>query len=74
MTTFQILFLSLSLAFTWVEILRLGVTKPFNCMKCMTGWVALAFGIYYFGWHGWIYLFEGLFVGALFSAIQMRFL
>lgn len=70
----EVITLSLSLAFMWVEILKWGVTKPFNCLKCMTGWFALIIGCFCIGWTGIVYLPIGLFVGSIFSAIQMRWL
>jgi hypothetical protein len=74
MQPYQIIISALSLAFLWVEIMHWGVTKPFNCLKCMTGWIALIIGCSSIGWHGIIYLPVGLFTGALFSAIKMRYL
>ncbi len=74
LSSFEIIFTALSIAFTWVEILKWGVTKPFNCLKCMTGWAALIIGCLCIGWHGIIYLPIGLFIGSIFSAIQMRYL
>ena len=74
MTGLQVLFFGLAIAFTWVEVLKWGKRKPFNCLKCMTGWVSLilAFSFHVELWP--LYLPAGLFVGAVFSAIQMRYL
>lgn len=74
MTGPQVLFFALACAFTWVEVLKWGVVKPFNCLKCMTGWFAviLAFMFHVEFWP--MYLPAGLFVGAIISAIQMRYL
>lgn len=70
----MVVLVALSLAFTWVEVLKWGSVKPFNCMKCMTGWFALALA-YFFDTPFWyFYLFIGLFAGAMFSAIRMRWL
>lgn len=72
-----IVILALSMAFFFVEILspllKLNF-KPFNCIKCMTGWYALFIGWYFLGGEGTLYLFIGLFAGAIFEAIKMRYL
>lgn len=87
MTT-TILFLSLAIAFCWVEFIRPAVSlwwwvfslnnpfekKPLNCVKCMTGWVALIIGVIIHGWLGLAYLPLGVFVGAMFEVIKMRWL
>lgn len=70
-----ILFFALACAFAWVEVFKVWKhTKPFNCVKCMSGWFALALAWYshvpYFG----LYLMAGLFVGAMYEAIKMRWL
>jgi hypothetical protein len=48
--------------------------KPFNCVKCMSGWLALIGGVIFFGWYGLLFLPAGVFVGAMFEAIKMRYL
>lgn len=74
MTGSQVIIFALSLAFMWVEILKWGVTKPFNCLKCMTGWtsVILAFTFHVEFWP--LYLPLGVFTGAIFDGIRMRWL
>jgi hypothetical protein len=74
MTGLQVIFFALACAFTWVEILKCGVIKPFNCLKCMCGWFALilAFAFHVEFWY--MYLPAGLFVGAMFEGIKMRWL
>jgi hypothetical protein len=67
-----VLFFSLACAFTWVEVLKWGVTKPFTCIKCMSGWIALLFALVFHVDHWYLYLPAGLFVGAVFEAIKMR--
>lgn len=75
MINFNILLLALSLAFCQIEVIHFGSVKPFNCVKCMTGWYALALAwVAGHGWHCFIYLPLGVFVGAIYSAIQMRHL
>lgn len=69
-----ILFFALSIAFTWVEILRWGNRKPFNCIKCMTGWIALIIAGSVQADYWPLYLFGGLFVGAVFDIVKMRYL
>lgn len=75
MTGLQVVVFALAIAFTWVEVLKWWKhVKPFNCLKCMTGWVALilAFTFHVQFWP--LYLPLGLFVGAVFGAIKMRYL
>lgn len=74
MINFHILLIGLSLAFCQVEILHFGSVKPLNCVKCMTGYYSLVIGCWQYGWHGLVYLPVGVFVGAIFSAVQMRWL
>lgn len=74
MLSIKIIILALSLAFCQVEILHFGSVKPFNCIKCMTGWYALILGLIWTGWTGLWMLPVGVFVGAIFEAIKMRWL
>lgn len=74
MTGLQVVVFALAIAFTWVEVLKWGSTKPFNCLKCLTGWVALILAFTFHVEFWWAYLFVGLFVGAVFGAIKMRWL
>jgi len=74
MTGLQVILFAISLAFVWVEVLKWGSVKPFNCIKCLTGWFALilAFTFHVEFWP--FYLPAGLFIGAMFEAIHMRWL
>lgn len=74
MTGLQVIIFALAIAFTWVEVLKWGHVKPFNCLKCMCGWSAaiLAFTFHVEFWY--MYMFVGLFVGAMFEGIRMRYL
>jgi|SRR5882762_9421321 len=74
MPGYQVILFALSLAFLWVEILKWGVTKPFNCIKCMTGWFSLLLAIVFHTPHWYLYLPLGSFVGAMYSGIKMRHL
>lgn len=74
MLSFKIIILALSLAFCQVEVIHFGSVKPFNCIKCMTGYYALAIGCWCAGWHGVVYLPVGVFAGAMFEGIKMRWL
>lgn len=74
LSCWKVIGIALSTAFTWVELLKWGTTKPFNCVKCMTGWFSLAGGLLVFGWYGIVLLPVGLFVGAIFEAIKLRWL
>src|SRR5688500_10232529 len=75
MTGLQVIIFALSFAFMWVEVLKWWKhIKPFNCLKCMTAWAAviLAFMFHVEFWY--MYLPAGLFVGAMFEGIRMRWL
>lgn len=74
MTGLQVVVFSLAFAFTWVEVLKLGVHKPFNCLKCMTGWVALILAFTFHVQFWYMYMFVGVFVGAMLEGIKMRWL
>lgn len=72
---FQVVFFSLSIAFVWVEVLKIfSFTKPFNCIKCMTGWISLIMALIFHTPLPFFYLFVGLFIGALFDAVKQRWL
>jgi hypothetical protein len=75
-----ILFFSLSLSFCWVNygypLLKDWIwRKPFGCAMCMTGWFALvmSFGVD-MGWGSLLMLPAGVFVGAMFEGVKMRWL
>ena len=70
----QIIILSLSLAYCWVDVLHIGSIKPFNCIMCMTGWFALALGLWCHGLPGIAFMPVGVFTGALFENLRMRYL
>lgn len=74
MTGLQVIVFALSFSFMWVEVLRWGVTKPFNCLKCMTGWSALILAFTFHAEFWYLYLPVGVFIGALFTAIKLRWL
>lgn len=70
----QAVIFSFSFSFTWVYILKIGVTKPFNCITCLTGWTCLLFAFLFHVEMWYLYIFIGLTVGAIFSALKMRWL
>jgi hypothetical protein len=74
MTGLQVLIFSLACAFAWVDVLRWGVIKPFNCLKCMTGWISILFAFSHHVQFWPLYLPLGLLVGAMFEGIKMRWL
>jgi hypothetical protein len=74
MTGGQVVIFALAFAFMWVEILKWGSVKPFNCLKCMCGWVALILAFTFHVEFWYMYLPVGLFTGAMFEAIKMRWL
>jgi hypothetical protein len=73
MPGYLVILFALGLALGVKETLHIP-RKPFNCMKCLTGWfsffIALGFGTDY--WY--FYLGLGLLAGALFDSIKMRYL
>jgi hypothetical protein len=75
MTGLQVIIFALSFAFMWVEVLKWWKrVKPFNCLKCMCGWSALILAFTFHVEFWYMYLFVGLFVGAVFGGIKMRWL
>jgi len=74
MQSYQIIILALSFSYLWVDVMKMGYVKPFNCFKCMSGWFALIIGCSCIGWHGIIYLPVGLFAGCIYSCVKMRYL
>lgn len=74
----EVLGYALALAFFIVEVIpriRLTNRKPFNCMMCMTGWCSLVLAL--FSGHGWfsgLLMIAGVFIGAVFGAVKMRWL
>jgi hypothetical protein len=74
MTGLQVVIFSLACAFVWVDIMKWGVTKPFTCLKCMTGWFTVIFAFSHHVEFWPLYLPLGLFVGAMFEGIKMRWL
>lgn len=83
----EILFASLSLAFCWVHYINTWLAKmflynpvnpftfkPFTCIKCMCGWFSLITGCYIHGTTGLLMLPAGVFTGAMFEAVSMRWL
>lgn len=75
MTGPQVIIFSLAFAFMWVEVLKWWKRiKPFNCLKCMCGWsaVIMAFTFHVQFWP--LYLPLGLFAGAMFEGIKLRWL
>lgn len=74
MTGLQVIVFSLACAFVWVEVLRWGHVKPFNCLPCMTGWFSLIFSFSHHVEFWPLYLPLGLATGAMFEAVRMRWL
>ena len=70
----QIIILALSLAYCWVDVLRIGKVRPFNCIMCMTGWFALLCGVVEYGVKGAMFMPVGVFTGMLFENLRMRYL
>lgn len=75
MTGSQVIIFALSFAFMWVEVLKWWKhIRPFNCLKCMMGWTSLILAFIFHVEFWYMYLPVGVFVGAVFSSIKMRWL
>lgn len=74
MTGLQVIVFSLAFSFMWVEVLKWGSVKPFNCIKCLTGWVALILAFTFHVGFWMFYLPVGVTIGAMFEGIKMRWL
>lgn len=86
MNHFEVILYSLAIAFCWVNLIRPKVAfdfngadvfemKPFNCLMCMTGWVALIIALFAgYGFMALFFLPVGVLVGAMFEGFTMRYL
>ena len=81
MTHLEIILSGLALAFCWVKILqaplRLPVLnfKPLNCLTCLTGWISFGLAIANnYSVTALLFLAVGVFVGAMFEALTMKYL
>ena len=82
MTPIEVIVNALAIAFCWVNYvytplvikLKRKAIKPFSCVKCMTGYAALAIGCTLYGWAGLLFLPVGVFAGAMYEAVTMRYL
>jgi len=79
MTPFQIILSGLALSFCWVELLypliRVKLVKPFNCGMCMSGWFSFGLSLICgYTYSSILFLAVGVFVGAMFEALKMRYL
>lgn len=82
MTKSEIIIAGLALAFALVNVLfplfhksKVTKRKPFNCVMCISGWASFGLSLF----NGYVYgsvlfLVVGLFAGAMFEAISMRWL
>jgi len=72
----SILFTGLALAYCFTTVFRgrLFQRRPFNCIKCMTGWFSLVIGLLAYHCWGLLYLPLGVFTGAIYEKICMRWL
>lgn len=70
----MILLFALSGAFVWVEVLKWGSVKPFTCVSCMTGWIALILAWWSHTDYWFMYLLVGKFIGCMWEGIRMKWL
>lgn len=77
---FEILFYAMAGGFSftkllWVNAVKSWQRKPFNCMKCMSGWFALSLALISgYGWQSGLLFIAGVFIGAIAEGIIMRYL
>lgn len=64
----------LSAAYVWVDVLKWGVVKPFNCLTCLSGWFCLILAFVFHTHYWYLYLPLGAFAGGLYSSVKMRWL
>lgn len=72
MKGYQVLLFALSISFTLIEKLKLGMVKPFNCVPCLTGWFSLILAFIFHTEFWYLYLPAGLFAGSMFEALKNR--
>lgn len=73
MPGYLVLLFALSLAFSFKEVLHWN-KKPYNCIKCLTGWFSLFIAFAFHTPYWPFYLALGLFTGAMWEAIKYRWL
>ena len=78
LTKFEILFYAIAISFVIAHVLKLKWLrfKPFNCMPCLTGWIALALSIAATLPAATCVLqcAAGLFIGSIIEGLIMRYL
>ena len=74
MPGYLVVIFGLSAAYVWVDVLKWGVTKPFNCLTCMAGWICLALAFAFHTHYWYLYLPLGAFVGGLYTSLKLRWL
>lgn len=74
MPGYLVILFGLSAAYVWVDVLRWGVSRPFNCLTCLSGWFCLILAFAFHTHYWYLYLPLGAFVGGLYSKIVMRWL
>lgn len=74
MTPFEIIMFSVSVSFCITQVWKPLNFKPFNCMMCLTGWVAMITGIGVYDLSGVLFFPVGCFAGAMVEAAMMRYL
>jgi ABC-type multidrug transport system permease subunit len=82
MTKSEIIIAALAIAFTFVNLVfpqfvktRFFKRRPFNCIMCMSGWSSLGLALINgYGYGSILFLFLGIFAGAMFEGISMRWL
>lgn len=74
MPGYLVILSGVSFAFAWVDIMKWGVSRPWNCITCLSGWFSLLLA-FVFHTHFWyVYLGLGCFAGYLFTTIRMKWL
>ncbi len=82
MTKSEIIIAALAIAFAFVNLIypylarkKFFQRKPFNCIMCLTGWSSLGLALINgYGYGSVLFMFVGLFAGAMFEGLTMRYL
>jgi hypothetical protein len=75
MPGYLVVLTALAFSFTWVKVWRFfPMHKPFKCLKCMTGWTALALAFTFNTPFWFVYVFIGLFTGAVVDNLLTKYL
>lgn len=64
----------LAIAVVWVDKLKWGSVKPWNCAGCLSGWFTLILAFLFHVEVWYLYVFIGAFAGIVYEKFCMRWL